>query len=188
MNAIVEVKFIKKIVIFFISLTFINTTAFSASLNNTFYEVCFTPGQNCTQLIIDRINQAKKSIFVQAYSFTSAPIAKAIVFAARKGVKVKIILDKSQVKRNRYSSATFFLHQGIATWIDYKPAIAHNKVIIIDESTVITGSFNFTKAAQFRNAENVIIIENADLAKKYLMNWEARKAQSNLSDLYKNRL
>ena len=147
---------------------------------NTSYNVCFTPGQDCTSLIIKSIVQAKQSIYVQAYSFTSAVIAQALVEAKRRGVDVEVILDKSQSKTNKYTSATFFINNSIPTWIDYRPAIAHNKVMIIDNKTVITGSFNFTKAAQFKNAENLIIINDTELAHTYLRNWNARQAMSKL--------
>jgi phosphatidylserine/phosphatidylglycerophosphate/cardiolipin synthase-like enzyme len=142
------------------------------------YEVCFTPGGNCTDLIINTISKAKESIFVQAYSFTSVPIAKALIDAKKRGVAVNVILDKSQSRKNKYSSAKFLIDYDIPTFIDYKPSIAHNKVMIIDGSVVITGSFNFTKAAQFHNAENLIILHDTYLAKIYLANWYDRQKRS----------
>ncbi|WP_232019634.1 phospholipase D family nuclease [Candidatus Rickettsiella viridis] len=140
-------------------------------------QVCFTPGQNCTMQITDVLDNAKKSIAVQAYSFTSVPIAKHLVEARKRGVVVKVILDKSQ-KSQKYSASRFLLNQHIPVWIDYKPAIAHNKIMIIDEKEVITGSFNFTKAAQNKNAENVLIIRDLTLAKRYMENWQRRQAAS----------
>ncbi|HTR44450.1 MAG TPA: phospholipase D-like domain-containing protein, partial [Thermodesulfovibrionales bacterium] len=59
-----------------------------------------------------------------------------------------------------YSAADFTFNMGIPTYIDAQHAIAHNKVMIIDKETVITGSFNFTKAAEERNAENLLILKN----------------------------
>jgi len=103
---------------------------------------------------------------VQAYSFTSAPIAAALVEAARRGVQIEVVLDKSN-KTGKYSSADFVSHAGIPTWLDEKHAIAHNKVMIIDEATVVTGSFNFTKAAEESNAENLLILRSPDLATRY---------------------
>lgn len=140
-------------------------------------QLCFTPGQDCTSLVVNTIRDAKKSILVQAYSFTSAPIAKALVDAHKRGIKVKVILDKSQ-KTAKYSSSTMLQNYQIPTWIDYKVAIAHNKVIIIDGKTVITGSFNFTKAAQLRNAENLLVIHDENIAKRYAENWMSRERQS----------
>jgi phosphatidylserine/phosphatidylglycerophosphate/cardiolipin synthase-like enzyme len=111
----------------------------------TNWEVYFSPRGGCTEAIIKELDKAKSSILVQAYSFTSAPSAKALLNAHKRGVKVEVILDKSQ-RTQQYSSATFLHNQGIPVKIDAQHAIAHNKVMIIDGETVITGSFNFTKA------------------------------------------
>ena len=138
--------------------------------------IYFSPNGGCTTAIIDEINNAKSEILVQAYSFTSAPIAKALVDAYKKGIKVLVILDKSQ-KTAQYTSATFLANSKIPTFID-SHAIAHNKIMIIDGATVITGSFNFTKAAEEKNAENLLIIKSEELSKKYLDNWKIHKDHS----------
>jgi len=146
-------------------------------------KACFTPSENCTSEIVSEIDKAKKSLYMQAYSFTSDPISKALVEAKKRGVDVKVLLDKSQVKA-KYSSASYLDSQGIWTRIDYLPAIAHNKVIVIDGKTVITGSFNFTKAAQFKNAENLLVIQDAELAEQYTRNWFKRAGVSVAKDTY----
>ena len=92
-------------------------------------------------------------------------------------MKVQAILDKSQ-RSEKYTSATFLTNAGVPTFIDDKHAIAHNKVMIIDRGMVITGSFNFTKAAEEKNAENVLIIKDKALAKVYIENWETHKSHS----------
>lgn len=137
------------------------------------WEVCFTPGQDCTGLIVESIDGARIEILMQAYSFTSAPIAEALVRAKKRGVDVRAILDKSQ-RAERYTGATFLGNAGIPVLIDERPAIAHNKVMVLDGSTVITGSFNFTKAAQEKNAENVLILRDEALAHRYGDNWRSR--------------
>ena len=139
----------------------------------------FSPNGGCTTAIIEEINNAKSEILVQAYSFTSAPIAKALVEAHKRGIKVQVILDKSQ-KTAQYTSATFLANSKIPTFIDSQHAIAHNKIIIIDGTTVITGSFNFTKAAEERNAENLLFIKSEELAKLYVENWKNHKEHSEL--------
>lgn len=146
-------------------------------------KVCFTPSENCTAQIVAEIDQAKESLYVQAYSFTSEPIAKALVNAKNRGVDVKVLLDKSQVKA-KYTAAHYLDEQSVWAKIDYKPAIAHNKIMVIDDKTVITGSFNFTKAAQDKNAENVLIIQDAGLAKEYLQNWTKRADVSVTKEAY----
>jgi phosphatidylserine/phosphatidylglycerophosphate/cardiolipin synthase-like enzyme len=140
------------------------------TLHNSPTQVCFSPNGGCTETIVNQIEAAKSEILVQAYSFTSIPIAKALINAHKRGVKVEVILDKSQ-KSERYTSATFLKNAGVPTYIDDKHAIAHNKIMIIDKEIVITGSFNFTKAAEEKNAENLLIIKNPELAKIYIDNW-----------------
>jgi phosphatidylserine/phosphatidylglycerophosphate/cardiolipin synthase-like enzyme len=139
--------------------------------------VYFSPKGGCTEAVVRELDRAKQSIRVQAYSFTSAPIAKALVDAKGRGVNIEIILDKSQ-RSERYSSADFVAHAGIPTFIDAVHAIAHNKVIIVDDEVVVTGSFNFTNAAEEKNAENLLVIHDKDLAVKYRENWEAHRRHS----------
>ena len=141
------------------------------------WEVYFSPHGGCTEAIIRELNKAKSTVLVQAYTFTSAPIAKALLNAHRKGVKVEVILDKSQ-RTQKYSSATFLYNQGIPVKIDAQHAIAHNKVMIIDGETVITGSFNFTKAAEENNAENLLVIRDRKLASAYTKNWQEHERHS----------
>jgi phosphatidylserine/phosphatidylglycerophosphate/cardiolipin synthase-like enzyme len=136
----------------------------------TSIEVYFSPQNGSTAAIEREIDRARSEILVQAYSFTSAPIAHALLKAHKRGIKVEVILDKSQ-KNQRYSSFTFLTNARIPTYIDARHAIAHNKIILIDRSVVITGSFNFTKAAEEKNAENLLIIRSKELTKRYLDNW-----------------
>ena len=149
----------------------------SATTTPSAVTVCFTPGGNCTDAIVQALGGAKRTILAQAYSFTSAPIAKALLDAHKRGVQVQVILDKSQ-RTEKYSSADFLANQGVPTMIDANHAIAHNKVIVIDGELVITGSFNFTKAAQEKNAENLLIIRDAALAAQYTQNWESHRQHS----------
>ncbi len=139
--------------------------------------VYFSPNGGCTDAIVKALDGAKSTLLVHAYSFTSAPIAKAVVDAHKRGVKVQVILDKSQ-RTEKYSSADFVAHAGIPTFIDEKHQIAHNKIMIIDGETVITGSFNFTKSAEEHNAENLLVIRSKDLAEKYTANWQAHAEHS----------
>jgi len=153
---------------------FLLTVALSVCADITVY---FSPDGGCTKAIVEEITKAKKSVRVQAYSFTSAPIAAAILAAHKRNVSVEVILDKSQ-RTDKYSSATFLKNNGVPTFIDAKHAIAHNKVILIDGEIVITGSFNFTKAAEEANAENVLVIRDAALAKRYAENWSEHRKHS----------
>ncbi len=104
-------------------------------------EVYFSPNGGCTDAVVVQLQAAQETVLVQAYSFTSAPIAKALVDAHKRGVRIQVILDEGQ-RTEKYSSATFLNNAGIPTFIDAAHAIAHNKVIVIDGQVVITGSFN----------------------------------------------
>ena len=107
------------------------------------------------------------------------PDRQALLKAHRRGIKVEVILDKSQ-KTQKYSSSTFLTNAGIPTYIDAEHAIAHNKIILIDRSVVITGSFNFTRAAEEKNAENLLIIRSKELTRLYLDNWLRHRNHSSV--------
>lgn len=155
------------------------STAYAAdlTLKNTPAQVFFSPDDECTGAIVKEINKAKSEILVQAYSFTSEETAAALVEAHKRGVHVEIILDKSN-RSAKSSAGDITARMGIPTLIDARHAIANNKVMIIDRETLLTGSFNFTKAAEERNAENLLIIRNRELAAIYWKNWESHKEHS----------
>ncbi len=139
-------------------------------------QVAFTPGDDAAGLVQARIDQARLSIRVQAYSFTHPGIAKALVEARARGIDVRVIADPEQVRRQPSSQIPVLARQGVPVWLDGQHAAAHDKVMIIDaerpEGTVITGSFNFTRAAQFRNSENLLILTGvSELTRAYTDNW-----------------
>ena len=138
------------------------------------YAAYFSPGGGCTAQIVDAIRAAQRSILVQAYSFTSEPIAQALLEATRRGVEVSIIVDKSQLKE-RYTVADDLMQQGILVLVDSAHAIAHDKVMVIDGDTVLTGSFNFTRSAEERNAENLLVAKDRALTNRYASNWQAHR-------------
>jgi phosphatidylserine/phosphatidylglycerophosphate/cardiolipin synthase-like enzyme len=139
--------------------------------------VCFSPRGDCTQLIVDTLASAHSTVLVQAYSFTSEPIAQALVEAHRRGVAAEVILDKSQRTEDDVRIKPL-LDAGIPVRIDATHAIVHNKVMVIDGETVITGSFNFTKSAEERNAENLLAIRDKVLAAKYDVSWHLHERHS----------
>ena len=120
---------------------------------------------------------AKESIYLQAYGITSSEIVDELIKAHNRGVKVRALLDKSNLT-DKYSKMKQMLDSGIDVSIDKVLGIAHNKVLILDQSKVITGSFNFTKSANTRNTENVIIVNDKEIARKYLQNWFSRKSKN----------
>ena len=141
-------------------------------------EIFFSPNGGATESIVKEIHNAKREILVQAYSFTSAPIAQALLEVHKRGVRIEAVLDKSQ-RTERYTSATFLVNAGVPVLIDDRHAIAHNKIMIIDRATLITGSFNFTKSAEEKNAENLLVMKgNSKLVDAYLQNYATHRAHS----------
>jgi len=134
--------------------------------------VYFSPNGGCTDAILQQINGARSEILLQAYSFTSQPIARALLQAKRRGVRVVAVLDKSN-RSQKYSAATFLQNMEIPVYIDDRHAIAHNKIMIIDNRVVITGSFNFTQSAENKNAENLLILDDLpEITRAYRENFQ----------------
>ena len=152
-------------------------TAPGPAMVGTNWHVYFSPKGGCADAVVAETGKATNNIRVLAYSFTSEPIAGALVAAHKRGIDVAVILDKDQ-RTAKYSEADFLSHAGIKTLIDSRHAIAHNKVIIIDRQVVITGSFNFTKAAEEHNAENLLVIRDAILAARYAQDWQRHAEHS----------
>jgi phosphatidylserine/phosphatidylglycerophosphate/cardiolipin synthase-like enzyme len=138
-------------------------------------DAVFSPGGECSQRIVEEIRGARERIRVQVYIFTSKNISNALVAAKKRGVKVEVILDKSQEKQT-YGVWRVLRRDGVGVFFDGEHATANNKVILIDDHTVITGSFNFTKAAEEKNAENMMIVRgHREVFEKYLENFEKHK-------------
>ena len=139
---------------------------------NPSYSVCFTPPhKQCGHFISNHINQAKESIYVQAYGFTHTEIIDSLIEAKKRGVIVEIILDSSNFLAKKLAFIEELKRLGIKIHKAKVSGIAHNKIMVIDKKKVITGSFNFTESADKRNAENVLIVVDKRLAKKYFDNW-----------------
>lgn len=146
------------------------------SLEGTTIRACFTPYQKCQKLLIETIEKSTGSILVMAYYITAEPIINALIEAKERGVTVQIIVDPSQIKKPKHLA--LFLEKGVDVFYDDTVAIAHNKVMVLDHQTIVSGSYNFTHSAEKRNAENLLILYNPDLAKLYEDYWHKRKQVS----------
>lgn len=140
-------------------------------LPKTAVKVAFSPDDGITNMVIEEIDKAAKSIDVAAYSFTSAVIAEHLIKAHKKGIRVRVVLDESQ-KYQKKTVAVALTESGLEPRFNAHYKIQHNKYMIIDEKHVECGSFNYTKSAETSNAENAIIVMNApDFAKVYVTNF-----------------
>ena len=116
-----------------------------------------------------------------AYSFTDRSIARALVRAQQRGVRVRVVADREQARALLQNVLADLVAGGVEVRVDGNFSAAHNKVIVIDtdspHATTITGSYNYTLAAQRNNAENVIVLrDNPQVARAYRDNWLRRHA------------
>jgi phosphatidylserine/phosphatidylglycerophosphate/cardiolipin synthase-like enzyme len=148
-------------------------------------EACFSPRLpgDCdpTATIVHTIDGARRSILVQAYELTSRPIVNALVSAHRRGVDVRVIVDYGQLHDRRYhneaNEVRLLRAAGIPVLVDRpRNGLMHDKVMIIDGNTVITGSFNYTYRAEHNNVENLVVIHDPKLAAQYARHWRSRAA------------
>jgi phosphatidylserine/phosphatidylglycerophosphate/cardiolipin synthase-like enzyme len=138
----------------------------------------FSPKGGCTDAVLRELKAARKEVLVLAYSFTSRPIAQALVDAKLRGVHVEVVLDHSNEKE-AHTDLHFLLEQGMAPHVDPHHAIAHNKVMLIDGAVLITGSFNFTHQAEDENAENLVVLKGFPaLVHAYRQDFAAHKAHA----------
>ncbi len=144
-------------------------------------EVAFSPNGGCTAATIRFIGEAKASIRMAAYGLTSNPIGKALVDAKKRGVDVRVVVDREHNgKRDSANSvASFLVANGIPVRVDRAVKIQHNKFLIVDDQSVQNGSFNFTSAAQTANAENIIIHRAfPELTRAFAQRWGRLWAES----------
>ena len=128
-------------------------------------EAAFTPGDDVAGMITQRIAKATKSVQMQAYLLTDRTIATALIAARRRGLQVEVIGDAAQFEAGGLPWLAALHRAGARTYLNTSNAASHNKIVILDAAmpgaTVITGSYNFTQAAQSKNAENVVIISRS---------------------------
>ncbi len=141
-------------------------------------DVYFSPNGGATAAIVEQLDNAKCSIDVAAYYFTSPPLADALINAKTRNVALRCVLDRTQEAKNRPTPRR--LHAAdVPIRTDRNHRIQHNKYAIIDQRTVITGSFNWSRSAENRNAENVVIIHHCPtataFAKDFAKHWKHSK-------------
>jgi len=143
-------------------------------------QVAFPPWDDAEALVVAAVAGARRQIFVQAFSFTSAAVTRALIAAKRRGVDVRVTADREQTFSGERTRIPELAAAGIPIWLEVRYAAAHSKVMIVDPGTsepvLITGSYNWTWSAQHRNAENLVIVRrNPELTQAYLQNWERRR-------------
>jgi len=146
-------------------------------------EAYFTPGDDVARVISERIAAARRTVQVEAYLFTHRRIAASLAKAAQRGVAVDVIGDAKQQEAGGLPVLRSLDRAGVRVWLQGEYAAFHNKVILVDAGTpsavVITGSYNFTKAAQEKNAENIVVVSGSPaLAARFAAEFERHLARA----------
>jgi len=149
-----------------------NTPNPSISVEGTIIETYFSPDDGVADVIIDLLDEAEESIYFMAFSFTSDDISDAIQRRAQGGVIVAGVFDESQTRSNQGGEYDSLLQAGLNVRQDNIDGLMHHKVFIIDQRIVITGSYNFSRSAEERNDENILVIHNIAIAREFLMEFE----------------
>lgn len=136
----------------------------SVTIGGTTLEVYFSPEDQVQDVLVQLISGAKSSVYFLAYSFTSDPLGETLRQRAAQGVKVAGVMDTDQVSGNLGTEFDAFRADGLDVRLDSNPGQMHEKMIIVDGQTVVTGSYNFTRSADTSNDENLLIIQNPQIA------------------------
>ncbi len=133
------------------------------NIDGTSVQNCFSPEVSCSGLVVQAVDSAQKSIDFMAFSFTSDPIGNAMLARAKHGVSVSGVFETTG-SETQYSELGPLKAAGLDVYADGNPWSMHHKVIIIDDHLVVFGSYNFSASADSANDENLLIIDNVDLA------------------------
>jgi len=135
------------------------------------FEAGFSPDAGALELVLKAIGAAKHEVRVAAYLFTSKPVAKALLAAHQRGVDVRVVADQ-QENSKPYAATVFLANQGVPVRLNGRYAVHHHKFIVIDNSSLELGSFNYTAGAASKNAENVLVLWHVpELAAQYAQEW-----------------
>jgi phosphatidylserine/phosphatidylglycerophosphate/cardiolipin synthase-like enzyme len=143
-------------------------------------ELAFTPHDDGEAVLLRVIGEARRSLLVQAYVFTSRAVADALVAAHRRGVQVQVLADAEMNRREKGNALPRLLAVGVPVALETRYNAAHNKLLIADAEgpgcAVLTGSYNFSWSAQNRNAENILVVRgHCALAQAYAANWRRHR-------------
>jgi phosphatidylserine/phosphatidylglycerophosphate/cardiolipin synthase-like enzyme len=144
----------------------------SVTLDGTQVDTYFSPDDHVLTAIYNLLSGANESIYFLAFSFTSNELGDIVRQKADAGLMVKGVMDEEQINSNTGTEFDPFRQAGLDVLIDGNAGQMHHKVFIVDESIVVLGSYNFSKAAEERNDENIIIVYNEKIAEYYIQEFE----------------
>lgn len=130
----------------------------------------FSPYDDCQQVCISNLDTAKKTVLISCYGLTNQPIADELVKLHDRGVNVRICVDKTQ-SAGRNDKTKTLASKGIEVVVKPVAVLEHNKFMVIDQTEVMTGSFNFTASACKQDNNLVVITDEPTVVEKYRAAW-----------------
>lgn len=141
-------------------------------LNNNLIENYFCPEDQCENKVLIALKTARKNIYFITFSFTSDPIGDYLI-SKKDELSIKGVFEERQAKsQKQYTEYYKMIENDMSIRFDGNKNNMHHKVFIIDNKTVITGSYNPTASGNKRNDENIIIINDKNIAKEFLEEFE----------------
>jgi phosphatidylserine/phosphatidylglycerophosphate/cardiolipin synthase-like enzyme len=148
------------------TVTTTTTVVYTQSGEGVIKAVCFSRVEQCDNLLINLISQARKSVYVAIYSFTRDGLARALIDAKKRGVEVKVVIEEENAY-GQGSDYQMLKDAGIDIRLDGNPALMHHKFMIVDGELVVTGSYNWSTAAEDRNDENFVVIRDKEVVDRF---------------------
>jgi phospholipase D len=145
--------------------TKIRTSTFTLSPNMADIETYFSHDTDIMAIINKEIKKANSTINIMIYSLTYWPIAESLIIANEKGIKIRILFESDNI--DQWSMYDLLKRSGIECRKDSNQTLLHDKIMILDNSIVITGSANYTNAAKTTNNENIVIIRDRQISNSY---------------------
>jgi phosphatidylserine/phosphatidylglycerophosphate/cardiolipin synthase-like enzyme len=141
-------------------------------IDGTSIEVYFSPDDGVADHIYEILTDAQESIYFLAFSFTTDEFGEAIRMQAENGLTIAGVMEEQQVNSNIGTEYDFFKQAGLDVFLDGNEGQMHHKTMIVDGEIVITGSYNFSRSAEIRNDENVVIFHNKQIADFYMQEFQ----------------
>jgi len=148
------------------------------TIDGTPIDVYFSPDDSVQASFVDLVNNAQQSIYFMAFSFTADEIGDAVRNRARDGVVVAGVMETEQVNSNIGTEFDLFKQAALDVLRDGNDGQMHHKVMIIDESIVILGSYNFTNSAETKNDETLIVVYSKEIAAQFMAEFQRIHSQA----------
>jgi cardiolipin hydrolase len=129
-------------------------------------QACFSPGDACLKAIVSGIHSVRSSLKICVFTISDDRITQAILQAHHRGIAVRILTDNEKLF-DKGSDIRELLAAGIPVRVDETANHMHHKFAILDNQTLLTGSYNWTRSAAQYNHENLVVTDQKNLVQDF---------------------